>query len=150
MNKSDRQLLEIRDSVAWLGRLSDSLVRVGPFRLGVDGILSWVPGVGELYSTAAGGFIVVQGLRAGVPLHILAGASAILMFRTAVSAVPIAGSIFADVFTAHRWAAALVVRAIERKVSRSRDSNSRFGSDNWHPRAAGALPGPRLSLAGQS
>ncbi len=62
--KTDSELRAIRDSVSWVGRLSDSLVRFGPFSLGIDGVLSWIPGVGEVYSTLAGGFIVVQGVRA--------------------------------------------------------------------------------------
>lgn len=116
MLKSHAERLAIRDSVGRIGRLSDSLVKLGPFSLGLDGILTWIPGVGEIYSIAAGGFIVVQGARAGVPVPVLAGAAALLLGRTVVSGVPIAGSIFADVFTAHRWAAAMVVHAIDRQL----------------------------------
>ena len=113
MNRSDAELHQIRDSVAWVGRLSDSLVRVGPFSLGVDGVLSWIPGVGEIYSTLAGVFIVAQGARAGVPLPTLLAATALLSCRTLVSGLPIAGAAFADVFTAHRWASAMIVKAID-------------------------------------
>jgi len=113
MNRSETELRSIRDSVALVGRLSDSIVRLGPFSLGVDGVLSWIPGVGEVYSTVAGGFIVLQGARAGVPLGTLAAATALLGCRTVFSAAPIAGALFADVFTAHRWAAAMIVKAID-------------------------------------
>ena len=41
------ELRSIRDSISLIGRLSDSLVRIGPFSLGVDGVLSWIPAVGE-------------------------------------------------------------------------------------------------------
>lgn len=116
MYKSDAELRSIRDSVSLVGRLSDSIVRLGPFSLGVDGVLSWIPGVGEAYSVLAGGFIVMQGARAGVPLPVLGGAVAILGLRTVSSAVPIAGSLFADVFTAHRWASRMIVRSIDRKL----------------------------------
>lgn len=114
--KTDSELRAIRDSVSWVGRLSDSLVRFGPFSLGIDGVLSWLPGVGEAYSTLAGGFIVVQGVRAGVPTSVLGAAALLLIFRTAISAVPLAGAAAADLFTAHRWAAALIVRSIERRL----------------------------------
>jgi hypothetical protein len=114
--KTDSELRAIRDSVSWVGRLSDSLVRFGPFSLGIDGVLSWIPGVGEVYSTLAGGFIVVQGVRAGVPTSVLGAAALLLIFRTAISAVPLAGAAAADLFTAHRWAAALIVRSIERRL----------------------------------
>ncbi len=111
MTPSKRRAL--RDSVALVGRLSDGLVRIGPFSLGIEGILSWAPGLGEAYGLLAGAFIVIQGARAGVPLGTLAAAAAILGLRTLASAIPLAGPAFSDVFTAHKWAAALVVRAID-------------------------------------
>ena len=116
MTKSSPELRSIRDSVALVGRLSDSLINVGPFSLGLDGVLAWVPGLGDLYSTLAGGFIVVQGARAGVPFPVLGGAALLIGCRTLVGAVPVAGSAFADVFTAHKWAAAMIVRAIDHRV----------------------------------
>lgn len=119
MTKSDAELRAIRDSVALVGRLSDSLVRIGPFSLGIDGVLSWVPGLGDLYSTLAGGFIVVQGARAGVSPAVLGGAGLLIGCRTVVGAIPLAGSAFADVFTAHKWAAAMIVRAIDEQLAGS-------------------------------
>jgi hypothetical protein len=116
MQQSDGELRAIRDSVAKVGRLSDSLIKLGPFSLGIDGILSWIPGVGEVYSALAGAFIVVQGARAGVAASTLVSAAALLVLRTGVSAVPIAGSAFADLFTAHKWAASMIVDAIDRKL----------------------------------
>lgn len=124
MRPSDSELRSIRDSVSWVGRLSDNIIHLGPFSLGVDGVLSWIPGIGEIYSAVAGGFIVLQGARAGTPMPILATATALLACRTLVSAVPIAGAAFADVFTAHRWAAGLIVRAIDRQLGESTSSDA--------------------------
>lgn len=114
--RSAAELARIRDSVAIVGRLSDSLVRFGPFRLGLDGVLSWIPGLGEIYSTAAAAFILVQGLRAGVPLHILALCAVLMSSRTVVSAIPLVGPAAADLYTAHRWSARLVTRAIDDRL----------------------------------
>jgi hypothetical protein len=116
-NSPDR-LLKIRDSVAMVGRLSDGLLRLGPLSLGIDGVLSWVPGLGEVYSAAAGAFILIQGVRAGVPVTTLALAAGLMLSRTAVSAIPLAGPLAADLFTAHRWSARMVVGAIDRKLGR--------------------------------
>jgi hypothetical protein len=121
MIKSDAELRSIRDSVALVGRLSDSLVHIGPFSLGLDGVLSWAPGLGDLYSTLAGGFIVVQGARAGVSAPVLGGAALLIGCRTVVGAVPIAGSVFADFFTAHKWGAAMIVRAIDERLGMASD-----------------------------
>lgn len=114
--RSPDELARMRDSVAIVGRLSDSLVRFGPFRLGVDGALSWIPGLGEAYSMIAGAFIIIQGLRAGVPLHILAFCVLLMASRTTISAIPLAGPMAADLFTAHRWSARLIARAIDAQL----------------------------------
>lgn len=116
MTRTDAQLRSIRDGVSLVGRLSDSIVRFGPFSLGIDGVLSWIPGVGEAYSLGAGAFILVQGFRAGVPASVLASAGFLLGIRTLGDVVPIAGPLFADVFTAHKWAARMVVRAIDQRL----------------------------------
>ena len=116
MSKSADELRAIRDSVALLGRLSDGLFRLGPLNVGIDGILSWIPGLGDIYSTGAGAFIVVQGARAGVAPSTLTGAALLMGLRTAIGAVPLAGSAVADLFTAHKWAAAMVVRAIDARL----------------------------------
>lgn len=116
MTRSEAELRSIRDSVNLVGRLSDSLVRLGPFSLGVDGVLSWIPGVGEIYSLGAAAFILTQGARAGVPRSVLARAALVLGVRTLGDAVPLAGPVFADLFTAHRWAARMIVEAIDRQL----------------------------------
>jgi hypothetical protein len=123
---SDDQLLRIRDSVAFVGRMSDGLLRLGPLSLGIDGVLSWVPGLGEVYSTAAGAFILIQGARAGVPVSTLALAGGLMLSRTAVSAIPLAGPLAADLFTAHRWSARLVVGAIDQKLGRLASAQPRM------------------------
>jgi hypothetical protein len=116
MTRTDSDLRSIRSSVSLVGRLSDNIVRIGPFSLGIDGVLSWIPAVGEIYSIGAGAFILVQGVRAGVPASVLARAAFILGLRTFGDAVPFAGPLFADVFTAHKWAANMVVRAIDQRL----------------------------------
>ena len=115
--RPEPDLLKLRQSVALVGRLSDSLFRLGPFSLGLDGILSWIPGAGEVYSVIAGGVILVQGARARVPLPTLVLAGALMGGRTAISAIPLAGPAIADLLTLHRFSARLVVAAIDRRLA---------------------------------
>jgi hypothetical protein len=133
MRQNEKRLRDLRDSVAFVGRMSDGLVRLGPFSLGIDGVLSWLPGVGDVYSVLAGAFIVLQGARAGVPAPSLLAATALLGVRTIAGSVPVAGAAFADLFTAHRWAAAIIVGAIDRKLGVSVDADPA-----WRPRATAA------------
>ena len=111
------ELLVLRKRVEQIGKLSDGLVRFGVFRLGVDGILAWIPGVGELYSAAAGAYILYLGVKAQAPVGTLATCGALMLGRTTVGAVPLAGALAADLFTAHRWSAKLVLKAIDQKLA---------------------------------
>lgn len=127
----DSDLHVIRASVALIGRLSDGLVRVGPFSLGIEGVLSWIPGVGELYGSGAAAFLLVQGARARVPASTLLLAAGLMTGRTLISAIPIAGAAASDLLTAHKWAARLIVAAIDRRIAADADRASR--SRTWTP-----------------
>lgn len=115
-NRTEAELRVIRKHVSLVGHLSDSIVHLGPMRLGIDGVLAWIPGVGEIYSFGAGAFIMAEGVRAGVPAAVLVRAALVLFARTLGDVVPIAGPLFADVFTAHRWAANMIVAAIDERL----------------------------------
>ena len=93
---AEPDLERIRRSVELVGKLSDGLIRIGPWGIGIDGVLSWIPFVGEAYSALAGGFILIQGARAKVPLQVLLGAGALLLSRMAFDAVPLAGPLAAE------------------------------------------------------
>ena len=116
--RSVSELEAIRVRVARIGKLSDGIVRLGPFSLGLDGVLAWAPGLGELYSAAAGTYIIAQGVRAGVSVPVLAACGALMFGRTAVSAIPFAGPLAADLLTTHKWSTRLVIAAIDRKIAR--------------------------------
>jgi hypothetical protein len=133
----------IRRGVDAVGRLSDGLLRIGPWGLGVDGLLSWIPGVGEAYSALAAAYLLVQGARARVPVGTLAAAAALMGGRTLVTAIPLVGPLAADALTLHRWSARLIVRAIDRRIE------ARQGEDftSAGRRAPTRLRFPRLATA---
>lgn len=127
----DSDLRAIRASVALIGRLSDGLVRIGPFSVGLEGVLSWIPGIGELYGSGAAAFLLIQGARARVPVSTLLIAAALMSGRTLISAVPIAGAAASDLLTAHKWAARLIVAAIDRRIAADAERASRLKT--WTP-----------------
>jgi len=127
----DSDLHAVRASVALVGRLSDGLIRLGPFSVGLEGVLSWIPGVGELYGTAAAAFLLIQGARARVPVPTLALAAVLMTGRTLISAIPIAGAAASDLLTAHKWAARLIVAAIDRRIAADADRAS--PAERWTP-----------------
>ena len=111
-----------RAMIERIGRLSDSLIRIGPWGIGLDGILAWVPGLGELYSVGAGGFLLLEGYRARVHPMVMVQAGAIIAARTFVdfgNVLPIVGigsSLIVDLFRGHRWAARMLAKAIDETI----------------------------------
>ncbi len=129
-------LVAIRRGVSVVGKLSDGLLRLGPFRLGIDGVLSWIPGVGEVYSGAAAVYLLAQGARARVPLSTLFLAGALMGGRTLITAIPFAGPAAADVLALHGLSARLIVKAIDRRIA----AGGRVAPDGrgWGWRGGGA------------
>ena len=113
-------MADARRDLERIGRLSDDLVRVGPFRFGWDAVLEFIPGVGEVYSLGAGAWLLAAGRRAHAPAASLAAAAALVGARTAVGAfdlvpvVGLVGDLVAGVFRGHRRAARLLIAAIDR------------------------------------
>lgn len=93
--------------------LSDRLIGVGPFGLGLDGVLSWVPVVGPLYSMGAGGLLLVHAMSGGASFLTLARMAAYIAMDTATDAVPIAGSVVDMIFPGHLMAAKALQKDIE-------------------------------------
>src|SRR5579859_5669392 len=68
-----------RDRIDRIGRLSDNIIGFGPIGIGLDGMLAWVPGLGEIYSLGAGALLILEGYRARVPTSVLVQVAAIIL-----------------------------------------------------------------------
>ena len=99
-------------------RVSDGLLRLGPFSVGVDGLLAFVPVAGTAFSLAAGGWLLLDALRARVSAFTLARMTAYVGLRTLVSVVPIEGWLADFLFRGHMFAA----NALQRDIA------ARFGA----------------------
>ena len=58
-----------RAHLAWrradrIRRLSDRVIGVGPWGLGLDGVLAWVPVAGTVYSVGAAGLLLYEAAKA--------------------------------------------------------------------------------------
>lgn len=94
-------------------KLSDRVISLGPFGLGLDGLLTWIPGAGLVYSAGAGLFLLFTGLRAGVGLATLAQMAAYLLVDTATSEIPLVGDLADMLFPGHLMAAKALQKDIE-------------------------------------
>jgi len=122
------EISKIRAAIERIGALSDSVIGVGPLKIGLDGILAWVPGVGTVYSLGAAGLLVIQGWRARVPATALIQIITLLGVRTAVTTsgevaaaltllpITIPTELAVDFFRAHKWSADILLKAIDNTV----------------------------------
>ncbi|MDO8323305.1 MAG: DUF4112 domain-containing protein [Phenylobacterium sp.] len=95
--------------------LSDRLVGIGPFGIGLDGVLAWVPGLGTAYSLAAGGALILSGITGGASLATLLRMGAYLAADSMSSTVPVAGWAIDTLFPAHLMAAKALQKDIEKR-----------------------------------
>ena len=122
-----------KKAIERISRVSDNLIGIGPFGIGLDGILAWVPGLGEVYSIGAGAALVLEGYRARVPASVLVQAGMLVSIRTLANIFPVLGGVIVDFFRGHRMAARLLVQAID-------DTLYIEGvPDRAHPEYAGVL-----------
>ena len=106
---------DVRRTVTKVRRLSDRLIGVGPFGIGIDGLSGFIPGLGLAYSLGAGAILMNQAVKARAHPTILAKMAAMLLADSAIDVLPLPvlpG--LADVlFTGHRWAAEALLKHLD-------------------------------------
>jgi hypothetical protein len=105
-----------RSAIERISKLSDNIVGFGPFGIGIDGILAWVPIVGDAYSIGAGLVLLALGWRVKAPISTLISAGALVAARSGVDLVPVAGPLIVDFFRGHKMAADMLLHAIDSTV----------------------------------
>jgi hypothetical protein len=106
-----------RAHLAWrradkIRKLSDRLVGVGPFGLGIDGVLAWVPVAGTIYSVGAAGLLISEALQAGASRKTLLKMAAYLGLDSVSSTVPVLGWAVDTLFPGHALAANALMKDV--------------------------------------
>ena len=114
-DRDHHELEEIARSVTDWRRISDHLFRVGPLKVGLDGILTWIPGVGDAYGLGASAFLLVQAARAGASNETLIKMSLLLGTDAVVGSVPVIGDAFDLIFRAHARSAKVLTEDIRKR-----------------------------------
>lgn len=134
--RSLRDIEKIWSNVEGIKKLSDRVIGIGPFGVGMDGLLTWVPGLGLAYSIIAGGWIFIQGLRVRATPSTLLRMAGYLGLDAATSEVPLVGDAVDFFFQGHLMAAKALqkdiesthwVEASERDARASGDHDSHLG-----------------------
>lgn len=110
---------KIWTNVESVKKLSDRVIGIGPFGVGMDGLLTWIPVVGTAYTVGAAGWLIVQAIRAraapGTVVR-MAGYLGLDSVTTAVGEVPFLDfvpSVVDVLFPGHLMAAKALQKDIE-------------------------------------
>ncbi len=118
--RSHAELHNIRLSVERIVKVTDRLIGIGPFGIGLDGLTAAIPGLGILYSAGAGLLLMILAVRARASLGTLIQMGIYLTIDTLID-VPdlIPGPLtalvaaFDTLFTGHKWAGHLLLRHMD-------------------------------------
>jgi hypothetical protein len=103
---------KIWSNVEGVKKLSDRVIGLGPFGIGLDGLLTWVPVVGTVYTVGTAGWLILQAVRAKASPATLAQMAAYMAIDTATGTVPIAGDVVDTFFPGQLLAAKALQRDI--------------------------------------
>ena len=79
-----------------LSHLLDDFIRIPgtPIRFGLDGIVGFIPGIGDILGGLASSIIIIAAWARGVPMVTLTRMVMNVAIETAVGAVPVLGNLF--------------------------------------------------------
>ena len=112
---------ELSPTIAWLATLLDDAYQIPgtTYRIGWDGLIGLIPGVGDLATLVVGGLVMKEAQRLGVSRWTRTRMATNLILDLLVGAIPIAGDLFDIGFKAHRKNVRLLEQHLH-KQSRNR------------------------------
>ncbi|HEC58800.1 hypothetical protein LCGC14_1489920 [marine sediment metagenome] len=85
--------------LSWL--LDESITLPGGYKIGLDGVLGLIPGIGDLVSSGLSSVIIFKAYKQNVPKIVLFRMMINIMIDTLVGAIPIFGDLFDFVWKAN-------------------------------------------------
>ena len=114
MSRQDRSRDEL-DRLRQFARLLDSAIRLpGGYRIGLDGIIGLIPGVGDAVTACAAAWIVIRGAQMGASTATLVRMIWNIILEVVVGVVPILGDLFDFAWKANDRNIALLERQAHR------------------------------------
>ena len=109
--------------------LSDNLIKIGPWGIGLDGVLAWIPMAGSIYSVGTGVLLLYEGFRAKASPWTLTRMAGYMIANSAMGGVPIVGSAMDTLFRAQLMSANALQKDIVARHGRADDAVS--GATSW-------------------
>src|SRR5689334_24243070 len=94
-------------------RLSDDLLKIGPWGIGLDGVLAWVPLAGTVYSVGTAGLLLYEGVKAQASPWTLTRMAGYMAANSVMSDVPVVGWAMDTLFRGQLMAASALQKDVE-------------------------------------
>src|SRR4051794_2812541 len=111
-------------------KLSDNLIKIGPWGLGLDGVLAWVPAAGTIYSLGTGALLIYEGVKAEASAWTLTRMAGYMIVNSAMSDVPVVGWAMDTLFRGQLMAANALQKDI---VARWGPADVETFDASWRP-----------------
>ncbi len=99
-----------------LARLLDSSIQLpGGMRIGLDGIIGLIPGIGDAVGATLSTYLIARAARLGASVPVLLRMMANVLIETVVGAVPVLGDLFDFAWKANDRNIRLLLRQFERQ-----------------------------------
>jgi Domain of unknown function (DUF4112) len=85
---NDDELLE------WLAWLMDESIAIGPWKIGLDGLVGLIPGVGDMAGAAVSAVIILGAAQRGIPRSAVIRMVINVAFDALLGSLPVVGDIF--------------------------------------------------------
>lgn len=113
---SPRDSDPVAREIAAYGRWLDSSIRLpGGFRIGWDGVIGLIPGVGDAIGLGLSAWLVWRARQLGMPFSVVARMLVNLAIEAIVGIVPVLGDLFDFVFKANNRNVALMQKHLEHR-----------------------------------
>lgn len=114
---ADQQRL-LRQTNRFAKWMDQSIRLPGGFRIGVDGLVGLIPGVGDLVGLGLSSYPILQAHRAGVSRWHIARMSGNVLLETLIGSIPVVGDLFDFWFKANMRN----VKILQQQLNHSRHS----------------------------
>ena len=110
---------------AWIEKLAwvmDNSIPIGRWRVGLDGIIGLIPGLGDLIGALISALIVAAGVQARLPRSAIARMVANVAIEAVIGVVPFLGDLFDMAWKANTRNVEIFREALKGERSRTKDS----------------------------
>lgn len=111
--RSIRDIEKVWSRVEGVRKLSDRVIKIGPWGVGMDGLLTWIPLVGAAYGIGAGALLMISAFQAKASSKTLAKMTFYLVTDVVTGEVPVVGDVVDFFFIGHQFAGKTLQKEIE-------------------------------------